>query len=114
MEAEMVGVMVEALVESEVEVVEAMVAVLEDRAKIVKTLPTDHKMIDVGKAAGEQWRNLPAAAKKPYEDKFQKLMVEFRKAMEEYKKTNGGDEDEEEDEEEEENAAAKKKARAGA
>merc|ERR1712070_644909 len=92
----------------------------ENRAKIVKSLPADHKMTDVGKVAGEQWRNLPAAAKKPYEDKSQKLMAEYRKAMEEYKKTHGADDDEdededdEEDEEEEENAVAKKKARAGA
>merc|ERR1719335_1085926 len=55
----------------------------ENRDKIVKSLPADHKMTDVGKAAGEQWRALPAAAKKPYEEKYQKLMVEFRKAMEE-------------------------------
>merc|ERR1712070_22301 len=91
----------------------------ENRQKIAKSLPVDHKMTDVGKAAGEQWRALPEAAKKPYEEKYQKLMAQFRKAMEEYKKTHGADEDEDEDdddedededEEEEEKAAPKKKA----
>merc|ERR1711959_172402 len=71
----------------------------ENREKIVKTLPAGHKITDVAKAAGEQWKALPAAAKKPYEDKYAKAMVEFRKAMEEYKKTHGADEDEDEEEE---------------
>merc|ERR1711912_35900 len=57
----------------------------ENRQKIIKSLPADHKMTDVGKAAGEQWRALAEAAKKPYEEKYQKLMAQFRKAMEEYK-----------------------------
>jgi len=89
----------------------------ENRQKIVKSLPAGHKITDVAKAAGEQWKALPEAAKKPYEEKYQKLMGEFRKAMEEYKKTHGADDDEdedededEEDEEEEEKAAPKKKA----
>merc|ERR1719265_214446 len=90
----------------------------ENREKIIKTLPAGHKITDVAKAAGEQWKALPEAAKKPYDEKYQKLMGEFRKAMEEYKKTHGADDDEdedededEEDEEEEEKAAPKKKAR---
>jgi len=91
----------------------------ENREKIVLTLPAGHKITDVAKAAGEQWKALPAATKKPYEDKFQKLIAEYRKAMEEYKKTHGADEgedededeDEEDEEEEEEKAAPKKKAR---
>merc|ERR1719498_1053086 len=74
----------------------------ENREKIVKSLPAGHKITDVSKAAGEQWKALPAAAKKPYEDKYQKAMVEYQKAMEEYKKTNGGDEDEDDDEDEDE------------
>merc|ERR1711912_197087 len=52
----------------------------ENREKIVKSLPADHKMTDVGKAAGEQWRALSAAAKKPYEDKFAKKQAEYKAA----------------------------------
>lgn len=95
----------------------------ENRSKIVASLPKDHKMTDVGKAAGAQWKALSAAAKKPYEDKYQKKKAVYEAAMLEYKKNNpdpveeeedeGGDdeEDDEEDEEEEEKAVPKKKAR---
>merc|ERR1711920_399390 len=60
----------------------------ENRAKIVSTLPKDHKMVDVSKAAGVQWKALSAIAKKPYEDKYKKKQAEFLKAMEKYKKDN--------------------------
>merc|ERR1712087_87724 len=95
----------------------------ENRAKIVSSLPKDHKMVDVAKAAGVQWKALSDAAKKPYEDKYKKKQADFVKAMEEYKKANpNNDADEEDDEEEEEeeqeeppatkkDAAPKKKAR---
>merc|ERR1712217_984452 len=81
----------------------------------------DHKMTDVAKAAGVQWKAMSEAAKKPYEDKFKKKQAEFSKAMEEYKKdhpdaANDEDDDEEDGEEEDQpeaksEAAPKKKAR---
>jgi len=60
----------------------------ENRAKIVASLPKDHKITDVAKAAGIQWKALSDAAKKPYEDAFATAMAEFRKAFEEYKAAN--------------------------
>merc|ERR1711904_605012 len=36
----------------------------ENRPAIIKSLPSDHKMTDVAKAAGEQWRALSEKAKK--------------------------------------------------
>merc|ERR1712039_99623 len=92
----------------------------ENRQKIISSLPKDHKMTDVAKAAGVQWKAMSEAAKKPYEDKFKKKQAEFSKAMEEYKKANpntDADEEDEEDGEEEDQpdakseAAPKKKAR---
>merc|ERR1712113_20994 len=91
----------------------------ENRPKIVSSLPQDHKITDVTKAAGVQWKALSDAAKKPYEAKYAKKQEEYEKAMEEYKKANpdAEDDDEEENEEEEdetpgeENGAQKKKAR---
>merc|ERR1719265_2035857 len=60
----------------------------ENRAKIVQSLPAGHKITDVSKAAGVQWKALSVAAKKPYEDKYQQKKGEYAKAMEEYKKKN--------------------------
>merc|ERR1711948_29182 len=92
----------------------------ENRAKIVSSLPKDHKMVDVAKAAGTQWKALSDAAKRPYEEKYKKKQAEFIKAMEEYKKahpnaTDDQEDDEEEDEEDEdedkdEKPATKKEA----
>merc|ERR1712187_793977 len=88
----------------------------ENRAKIVSSLPKDHKMVDVAKAAGVQWKALSDAAKKPYEDKYKKKQADFVKAMEEYKKANPNndaneeDDEEEEEEEQEEELANKKEA----
>merc|ERR1712039_157979 len=91
----------------------------ENRAKIVASLPKDHKITDVTKAAGVQWKALSDAAKKPYEAKYQKKQAEYVKALEEYKKANpdadAGEQDDDEEEEEEpaskKEAAPKKKAR---
>merc|ERR1711920_242923 len=58
----------------------------ENRSKIASSLPQDHKMTDVTKAAGVQWKALSDAAKKPYEAKYAKQQEEYKKAMEEYKK----------------------------
>merc|ERR1712187_168132 len=90
----------------------------ENRPKIVSPLPQDHKITDVTKAAGGQWKALSDAAKKPYEAKYAKKQEEYEKAMEEDKKAHpdaeGDDEVENEDEEAEttaENGNQKKKAR---
>ena len=39
----------------------------DNRAKIVKSLPKDHKATEVMKEGGAQWNKLTAAKKKPYE-----------------------------------------------
>merc|ERR1712066_882226 len=87
----------------------------ENRSKIVSSLPQGHKMTDVAKAAGEQWKTLSDAAKKPYETKYAKKQQEYEKAMEEYRKANPDAEDHDEEEKEdtpaEESSAPKKKAR---
>merc|ERR1719335_949537 len=82
----------------------------ENREKIVKSLPAGHKMTDVAKAAGDQWRGLSDSQKKPYENKFLQKQEEYKEAMEKYKKTLPEDaeedeEDEDDDEEEEEEEA---------
>merc|ERR1719265_216121 len=79
----------------------------ENRQKIAKSLPAGHKMTDVTKAAGEQWKKLSDAAKKPYQEKYEQKLEEFKAAMEEYTppadaEEDGDENDEEEDEEEEE------------
>merc|ERR1712060_238756 len=53
----------------------------ENRSKIASSLPQGHKITDVTKAAGEQWRALSDAAKKPYEAKYAKKQEEYKKAM---------------------------------
>merc|ERR1712187_1032064 len=83
----------------------------ENRPKIVSSLPQGHKITDVTKAAGEQWKALSDAAKKPYEAKYAKKQEEYAKAMEEYKKANPDaeeDDDAGQEEEEEEEEADKK------
>jgi len=83
----------------------------ENRAAIVKSLPADHKITDVSKAAGEQWGALSDAAKKPYQDKFLKKQEEYKVALAEYKKNLGEDVEEEEDEEDEGEEEEDKKER---
>eukprot|EP00746_Dinoflagellata_sp_MGD_P156312 gnl/MRDRNA2_/MRDRNA2_85760_c0_seq5.p1 gnl/MRDRNA2_/MRDRNA2_85760_c0~~gnl/MRDRNA2_/MRDRNA2_85760_c0_seq5.p1 ORF type:complete len:246 (+),score=100.89 gnl/MRDRNA2_/MRDRNA2_85760_c0_seq5:98-739(+) len=90
----------------------------ENRAKITASLPAGHKMTDVAKAAGEQWKSLSEAQKKPFNDKFLKKQEEYQVAFAEYKKNLPEDaeddeeeEDNEEEEEEEEEQPAPKKAR---
>lgn len=97
------------------------VFLVENRDKISKGLPTGYRASDVAKAAGEQWRNLSDAAKKPYEAKFQTKSAEYKAAMAEYKKAHGNedgceDEDDEDESPEEEvgKPAPKKVRKAGA
>merc|ERR1712224_644010 len=74
----------------------------------------------VTKLAGEKWRALFDAAKKPYQDKFLKKQEEYKAALAEYKKNlpedeeeDDDEEDEDEEEEEEEEPAPKKVRKAG-
>jgi len=98
------------------------VYVSENREKITKSLPAGHKMTDVGKAAGVEWKALSEAAKKPYVDKYDKKQAEYKAALAEYKKTlptgadDGGEDEEDEEEEEpaEATPVAKKSRKAGA
>merc|ERR1719387_2427495 len=88
-----------------------------NRAAIVKSLPAGHKITDVTKAAGEQWKALSDAAKKPYNDEYLKKMEVYQAELAEYKKNlpeDAEEEDEAEDDdegEEEEEQPAPKKAR---
>merc|ERR1712113_225590 len=70
----------------------------------------------VSMMAGEEWKKLSDAQKKPYEKKYAEVLTEYQKAWVEYKKsTPDAGEAEEEEEEEEEEATPKKKAhKAGA
>lgn len=75
----------------------------ENRAKIVSSLPKEHKVTDVSKAAGVQWKALSEEDKKPYEATYAKKMEEYKKAMEEYRATHGDEADDDgEDQESEE------------
>jgi len=47
----------------------------------------------VGKLAGEKWKALPAAVKKPFEDRAAVLKAAYDKALAEWKESNGGGED---------------------
>jgi hypothetical protein len=60
----------------------------ENRAKIAESLPKDHKITDVAKAAGDQWKNLSEDAKRPYEAKYVQKKGEYEKAFAEYKAAN--------------------------
>merc|ERR1712083_829636 len=53
----------------------------ENRPRIVSSLPQGHKITDVTKAAGEQWKALSDAAKKPYEAKYAKKQEEYEMTM---------------------------------
>jgi len=68
----------------------------------------------ISKKAGEKWKTLSDAEKKPYEETYKKAAEEYKKAMEEYKKNGGADDDEEDDEEAEDEAEQpSRKKRAG-
>merc|ERR1719161_2413289 len=66
----------------------------ENRAKIVASLPAGHKITDVSKAAGAQWKALSDEERKPYDDKYATKKAEYAKAMEAYRASNpdAGDE----------------------
>jgi len=53
------------------------------------------KVPAVGKLAGEKWKAMSAAQKKPFEAKAAELRVAYEKALEEWKSSNGGEEEEE-------------------
>jgi len=95
----------------------------ENRVAIGKSLPVGHKMSDVAKAAGAQWKALSDAKKKPFNEKFVKKQEAYVAALAEYKEDvavleDAEDEEDEDDEEEEEEEASepspKKVRKAGA
>jgi len=93
----------------------------ENRAKIMQSLPAGSRVSDVAKVAGETWKALSDAQRKPYDEKFLKKQEEYKVALAEYKKNLPEDaeedeeaedeEEEEEEEEEDEESPLLKKAR---
>lgn len=59
----------------------------EHREEIKKTLPADHKITDVSKAAGAKWKSLSETEKKKYDDKYHERKLEYDTALQEYKAT---------------------------
>jgi len=55
----------------------------------------------VGKLAGQKWKAMSAAQKKPFEEKAAELKAAYEKALEEWKQSGGGDGGEDEDGEDE-------------
>ncbi|CAE8706486.1 unnamed protein product, partial [Polarella glacialis] len=82
----------------------------DNREKINKSLPEGHKMTDVAKEAGRQWKELSEEARKPFQDRYLEKSEVYKKAKEEYMKKTGktGDDEEEEEEGVEETSPAKK------
>jgi len=74
--------------------------VSKNRADITKSLPAGSKITDVSKAAGDQWKALSAAAKKPYEDEYKKLKEKFDQDFKVWKESQAADEEEEGEDEE--------------
>jgi nicotinamidase-related amidase len=54
-----------------------------NREAIKKTLPADHKITDVAKAAGTQWAAVSDTEKMPYQMQYDANVVAYKKAMEE-------------------------------
>eukprot|EP00442_Polarella_glacialis_P021466 CAMPEP_0115079950 /NCGR_PEP_ID=MMETSP0227-20121206/18397_1 /TAXON_ID=89957 /ORGANISM="Polarella glacialis, Strain CCMP 1383" /LENGTH=232 /DNA_ID=CAMNT_0002467519 /DNA_START=52 /DNA_END=750 /DNA_ORIENTATION=+ len=73
-----------------------------NRESIKATLPANHKITDVTKAASVQWKVLTAAQKTPYDDDYKTKAEEYKKAKAAYVPPAAAAEDEEEEEDEEE------------
>jgi len=56
----------------------------EHREEIKQSLPADHKITDVSKAAGAKWKALPETEKEQYQVKYTEKKAGYAKAMEEY------------------------------
>jgi hypothetical protein len=54
-----------------------------NREAIKKTLPADHKITDVAKAAGTRWAAVSDTEKMPYQMQYEANVVAYKKAMEE-------------------------------
>merc|ERR1719343_1375954 len=65
----------------------------------------------VGKLAGEKWKALPAAEKKPFEDEAAKRKAAYEKAMEEFKASGGQPGKRRQEKQQEKQAKADKKAK---
>jgi len=83
------------------------------RNEIAASLPAGSNPIsDVAKVAGERWKALSEAEKKPYLDSFVEKMKEYRTAMEAHRAANPVAEEEDEKEEEEEKTSTPKRKKA--
>lgn len=76
----------------------------DQREEIKKSLPSDHKITDVSKKAGELWKALPEAEKQKYEAMYKAKKDKFDAEMAEYKENHKT-----EDNEAEEKGVAKEK-----
>jgi len=89
-----------------------------NRAEISKSLPAGSKITDVSKAAGDKWKALSDAAKKPYEDEYKKLKEKYDVDFKAWKESQAdgdaeeGDEGDEGEDDEDKKGAAKKRASA--
>mmetsp|Transcript_14561 Transcript_14561/g.41412 ORF Transcript_14561/g.41412 Transcript_14561/m.41412 type:complete len:83 (-) Transcript_14561:226-474(-) len=68
----------------------------ENRDSLTKEAGTARGPV-VGKLAGEKWKALSAAAKKPFEEKAAVLKAAYDKALSEWKESNGGGGDDEDE-----------------
>jgi len=91
------------------------VYVKKNREEIVKSLPPGHACTAVSKAAGERWKALSEADKKPYEAEYQQLKEKYQTELKAWKEAKGtsadandDDDDEEEGDDGEEKSSPKK------
>merc|ERR1712151_324371 len=68
----------------------------ENRGEVRKSLPSDHKITDVTKKAGEMWKALPDDEKQKYEEIYKKAKEQYVKEMEAYKAKQKAEQPEEE------------------
>jgi hypothetical protein len=63
---------------------------LGDNREAIEKEAGTKKPTEIAKLAGNKWKALSAATKKPYEEKAAKAKAEYEKALEEWKKSGGG------------------------
>merc|ERR1719198_1459490 len=56
----------------------------ENRDRFKASLPQDHKITDISKKAGEEWKKLPEAKQKPYVAKYEQKMAAYKASMDEF------------------------------
>jgi len=58
-----------------------------DRRPRLREAHPDKKITDVAKMLGEEWKKMPEAEKKPWDEMAKKKKAQYDKEIEEYKKT---------------------------